>query len=192
MRNATVTTVAPTGTIGIIAGVSSGIEPLFAVAFVRNVMEGTQLTEVNPEFERLSKERGFHSQELISEIARTGSIGGIGEIPEDIRKLFVTAFDISPEWHVRMQAAFQKYVDNAVSKTINYPNEATPDEVERAYWLAYRLKCKGITVYRYGSKRQQVLYIGSVMSKETGRLADYVSAEAEYSGGCPTPICSTV
>ena len=192
MRNATVTTVAPTGTIGIIAGVSSGIEPLFAVAFVRNVMEGTQLTEVNPEFERVAKERGFYSQELISEIARTGSISGISEIPEDIRKLFVTAFDISPEWHVRMQAAFQKYVDNAVSKTINFPNEATPDEVERAYWLAYRLKCKGITVYRYGSKRQQVLYIGSVMSKETGRLADYVSAEAEYSGGCPTPICSTV
>ena len=191
MRNATVTTVAPTGTIGIIAGVSSGIEPLFAVAFVRNVMEGTRLTEVNPEFERSASERGFYSQELIAKIARTGSISGFDEIPEDIRKLFVTAFDISPEWHVRMQAAFQKHVDNAVSKTINFPNEATPDEVEKAYRLAYKLRCKGITVYRYGSKRQQVLYIGSVMGKETGRLVDYVSAESEYSGGCPTPICST-
>jgi len=155
------------------------------------VMEGTRLTEVNPEFERSASERGFYSQELIAKIARTGSISGFDEIPENIRKLFVTAFDISPEWHVRMQAAFQKHVDNAVSKTINFPNEATPDEVEKAYRLAYKLRCKGITVYRYGSKRQQVLYIGSVMGKETGRLVDYVSAEAEYSGGCPTPICST-
>jgi ribonucleoside-diphosphate reductase alpha chain len=191
MRNATVTTVAPTGTIGIIAGVSSGIEPLFAVAFIRNVMEGTQLLEVDSEFERVAKERGFYSQELITKITRTGSIQEINEVPEDVKRLFVTAFDISPEWHVRMQAAFQKYTDNAVSKTINFPNNATPDDVEKAYWLAYKLKCKGITVYRYGSKSQQVLYIGSVMGKQTSRLLDYVSADSEYGGGCPTPICST-
>jgi len=191
LRNATVTTVAPTGTIGIIAGVSSGIEPLFAVAFIRNVMEGTQLTEVTSEFEKVAKERGFYSQELIMKIARTGSLRDIDEVPDDIKRLFVTAFDILPEWHVKMQAAFQKYVDNAVSKTINFPNDSTPSDVEEAYWLAYKLKCKGITAYRYGSKRQQVLYIGSIMGKEAGRLFDYVSAEAEYSGGCPTPICAS-
>jgi ribonucleoside-diphosphate reductase alpha chain len=191
MRNATVTTIAPTGTIGIIAGVSSGIEPLFAVAFIRNVMGGTQLTEVNSEFEKIAKKRGFYSQELIRKIARTGSISGIHEIPGDIKKLFVTAFDIAPEWHVKMQAAFQKYVDNAVSKTINFAAEATPDDVEKAYWLAYKMKCKGITVYRYGSKTDQVLTIGSMMPKKNG-AADYVSVESEYSGGCPTPICSSV
>ncbi|TRO60340.1 vitamin B12-dependent ribonucleotide reductase, partial [Candidatus Bathyarchaeota archaeon] len=190
IRNATVTTIAPTGTIGIIAGVSSGIEPLFAVAFIRNVMGGTQLTEVNSEFEKISKERGFYSQELIRKIARTGSIRDIEEIPEDIKKLFVTAFDISPEWHVKMQATFQRYVDNAVSKTINFAAEATPDDVEKAYWLAYKMKCKGITVYRYGSKTDQVLTIGSMTPKKSGGI-DYVSVESEYSGGCPTPICSS-
>ncbi|WP_455277934.1 vitamin B12-dependent ribonucleotide reductase [[Eubacterium] cellulosolvens] len=190
MRNATVTTIAPTGTIGIIAGVSSGIEPLFAVAFIRNVMGGTQLTEVNSEFERIAKNRGFYSQELIRKIARTGSIRDIEEIPEEIRKLFVTAFDIAPEWHVKMQAAFQRHVDNAVSKTINFAAEATPDDVEKAYWLAYKMKCKGITVYRYGSKIDQVLTIGSMTPNKSGRV-DYVSVESEYSGGCPTPICSS-
>ncbi len=190
MRNATVTTIAPTGTIGIIAGVSSGIEPLFAVAFIRNVMGGTQLTEVNSEFEKIAKERGFYSQELIRKIARTGSIRDIEEIPEDIKKLFVTAFDISPEWHVKMQATFQRYVDNAVSKTINFAAEATPDDVEKAYWMAYKMKCKGITVYRYGSKTDQVLTIGSMTPKKSGGV-DYVSVESEYSGGCPTPICSS-
>lgn len=190
MRNATVTTIAPTGTIGIIAGVSSGIEPLFAVAFIRNVMGGTQLTEVNLEFEKIAKKRGFYSQELIRKIARTGSIRDIEEIPEDIRKLFVTAFDISPEWHVKMQATFQRYVDNAVSKTINFASEAPPDDVEKAYWLAYKMKCKGITVYRYGSKTDQVLTIGSMTPKKSGGI-DYVSVESEYSGGCPTPICSS-
>jgi ribonucleoside-diphosphate reductase alpha chain len=190
MRNATVTTIAPTGTIGIIAGVSSGIEPLFAIAFIRNVMGGTQLTEVNSEFEKTAKKRGFYSQELIRKIARTGSIRNIEEIPEDIKKLFVTAFDISPEWHVKMQAAFQKYVDNAVSKTINFAAEATPDDVEKAYWMAYKMKCKGITVYRYGSKTDQVLTIGSMTQKKIGGV-DYVSVESEYSGGCPTPTCSS-
>jgi len=190
MRNATITTIAPTGTIGIIAGVSSGIEPLFAVAFIRNVMGGTQLTEVNSEFEKIAKEREFYSQELIRKIARTGSIRDVEEIPKDIKKLFVTAFDISPEWHVKMQATFQRYVDNAVSKTINFAAEATPDDVEKAYWLAYKMKCKGITVYRYGSKTDQVLTIGSMTPKKSGGV-DYVSVESEYSGGCPTSICSS-
>ncbi len=182
LRNSTVTTVAPTGTISIIAGCSSGIEPLFAVSFVRNVMEGTKLLEVNPYFEAVAKERGFYSEELMMRIAKQGTLAGIEEVPEDVKRVFVTAFDIAPEWHVRMQAAFQKYTDNAVSKTINFPNDVDIKEVEKAYMLAYELKCKGITVYRYGSKAQQVLYLGDVTDK-------YVSADAEYAGGCPAPVC---
>ncbi len=182
IRNSTVTTVAPTGTISIIAGCSSGIEPLFAVSFVRNVMEGTKLLEVNPYFEAVAKERGFYSEELMMRIAKQGTLAGIEEVPEDVRRIFVTAFDIAPEWHVRMQAAFQKYTDNAVSKTINFPHDVDIKEVEKAYMLAYELKCKGITVYRYGSKAQQVLYLGDITDK-------YVSADAEYAGGCPAPVC---
>ncbi|MBS7639760.1 MAG: vitamin B12-dependent ribonucleotide reductase, partial [Candidatus Bathyarchaeia archaeon] len=132
MRNATVTSIAPTGTISIIAGTSSGIEPLFAVAFVRNVM-GTQLFEVNSVFEQIAKERGFYSTELISKIARTGSVQGLSEVPPDVKRIFVTALEIAPEWHVRMQAAFQKYTDNAVSKTVNLPHEATIDDVRRIF-----------------------------------------------------------
>ncbi len=182
LRNSTVTTVAPTGTISIIAGCSSGIEPLFAVSFVRNVMEGTKLLEVNPYFEAVAKERGFYSEELMMRIAKQGTLAGIEEVPQDVKRIFVTAFDIAPEWHVRMQAAFQKYTDNAVSKTINFPHDVDIKEVERAYMLAYELKCKGITVYRYGSKAQQVLYLGDVTDR-------YVSADAEYAGGCPAPVC---
>ncbi|MEM2859178.1 MAG: vitamin B12-dependent ribonucleotide reductase, partial [Candidatus Bathyarchaeia archaeon] len=132
MRNATVTSIAPTGTISIIAGTSSGIEPLFAVAFVRNVM-GTQLFEVNSVFEQIAKERGFYSTELISKIAKTGSVQGLSEVPPDVKRIFVTALEIAPEWHVRMQAAFQKYTDNAVSKTVNLPHEATIDDVRRIF-----------------------------------------------------------
>jgi len=166
IRNATVTTVAPTGTISIIAGCSGGIEPIFAVAFVRNVMEGTKLLEVQPTFEKVARDSGFYSRDLMMEIAKSGSIQGIEEIPEDLRRVFVTALDIAPEWHVRMQAAFQKYVDNAVSKTVNLPQAATVDDVRRVYMLAYRLKCKGITVYRYGSKKEQVLYVGPLLTSE--------------------------
>jgi ribonucleoside-diphosphate reductase alpha chain len=137
LRNSTVTTVAPTGTISIIAGCSSGIEPLFAVSFVRNVMEGTKLLEVNPYFEAVAKERGFYSEELMMKIAKQGTLKGIEEVPEDVKRVFVTAFDIAPEWHVRMQAAFQKYTDNAVSKTINFPHDVDIKEVEKAYMLAY-------------------------------------------------------
>jgi len=189
MRNATVTTIAPTGTISIIAGTTSGIEPLFAVSFVRNVMEGTRLLEVNPLFEEVAKKEGFYSEELMMKIAKKGSVQGFTEIPEKVKRIFVTALDISPEWHVRIQAAFQKYTDNAVSKTINFPHDATVDQVRRAFLLAYELGCKGITVYRYGSKREQVLYIGSMLRGEMGEAREYVSAEPEYSGGCPTTLC---
>jgi len=181
MRNATVTTIAPTGTISIIAGCSSGIEPLFAVAFVRNVMGG--MLEINKLFEAIAKERGFYSKELIREIAKRGSIQDIGGIPEDVKRIFVTALDISPEWHVRIQAAFQNHTDNAVSKTVNLPADATCEDVKNVFLLAYNLKCKGITVYRYGCKED-------ILSLDIPKLLleEYVSADSEYTGECR--ICS--
>jgi ribonucleoside-diphosphate reductase alpha chain len=185
MRNATVTTIAPTGSISIIAGCSSGIEPIFAISFIRNVLGGTRLFETNPLFEMTAKERGFYDAELLEEIARTGSVQKIDRVPEDVKRLFVTALDIEPEWHVRMQAAFQKYTDNAVSKTVNLPYEANVEEVRKIFDLAWKLKCKGVTVFRYGSKPEQVLYIGEIKTKE----AKFVSAESEYAGGCPTLTC---
>jgi ribonucleoside-diphosphate reductase alpha chain len=185
MRNATVTTIAPTGSISIIAGCSSGIEPLFAISFIRNVLSGTRLFETNPLFELVAKERGFYSGGLLEEIARTGSVQDNDRVPEDVRELFVTALEIRPEWHVRMQAAFQKYTDNAVSKTVNLPSEATVEEVKSIYELAWKLKCKGVTVFRYGSKPEQVLYIGQVGTEKR----KFVTAESEYAGGCPTQTC---
>ncbi|MEM2972368.1 MAG: vitamin B12-dependent ribonucleotide reductase [Candidatus Bathyarchaeia archaeon] len=185
MRNATVTTIAPTGSISIIAGCSSGIEPIFAISFIRNVLGGTRLFEINPLFEAIAKERGFYSAKLLEEIAKTGSVQKIDGVPEDVKKVFVTALDIAPEWHVRMQAAFQKYTDNAVSKTVNMPTEATVDDVRMVYELAWKLKCKGVTVFRYGSKPEQVLYIGEIKTREK----QFVSAESEYAGGCPTKTC---
>jgi ribonucleoside-diphosphate reductase alpha chain len=185
MRNATVTTIAPTGSISIIAGCSSGIEPIFAISFIRNVLGGTRLFETNPLFEIMAKERGFYSAELLEGIAKTGSAQKIEAVPEDVKRIFVTALDIQPEWHVRMQAAFQKYTDNAVSKTVNMPNEAMVEDVRKVYELAWKLKCKGVTVFRYGSNPEQVLYIGEIKTKET----KFVSAESEYAGGCPTKTC---
>jgi len=185
MRNATVTTIAPTGSISIIAGCSSGIEPIFAVSFIRNVLGGTRLFETNLLFETMAKEREFYSAQLLEEIARTGSVQKIKAVPDDVKRVFVTALDIEPEWHVRMQAAFQKYTDNAVSKTVNLPSEASVEDVRRVFELAWKLKCKGVTVFRYGSKPEQVLYIGEIRTKET----KFVAAESEYAGGCPTKTC---
>ncbi len=166
LRNATVTTIAPTGTLSIIAGCSSGIEPLFAVSYVRTVMEGTKLIEVNPYFEKVAKERGFWSRELMEKIADRGSIKEFKEIPDDVKAVFVTAHDITPKEHIAMQAAFQKFVDNAVSKTVNFPNDATHKDVEEVYLLAYKLGCKGVTVYRDGSREQQVLTKGRKDKKQ--------------------------
>jgi len=160
LRNATVTTIAPTGTLSIIANCSSGIEPLFAVSYVRTVMDNDRLIEVNPLFEDIAVKQGFYSRELMALIADHGSVHGIEGVPEDIQRAFVTAHDISPEWHVRMQAAFQKHTDNAVSKTVNFANEATVDDVRQVYDLAHELGVKGVTIYRDGSKQNQVLSTG--------------------------------
>ncbi|MCI0496974.1 MAG: vitamin B12-dependent ribonucleotide reductase [Thermoplasmata archaeon] len=157
VRNATITTIAPTGTISMIADVSSGIEPLFAVAFVKKVLEGEELLYVNEEFDFMSRRSGFHTEELMRTVARVGRIGEIDGIPDGVKALFKTALEIDPRWHVRVQAAFQMHTDNAVSKTINFPNGATVEDVRAAYLLAYRLGCKGITVYRDGSRTTQVL-----------------------------------
>ncbi|UCF45435.1 MAG: adenosylcobalamin-dependent ribonucleoside-diphosphate reductase [Candidatus Bathyarchaeota archaeon] len=184
-RNATVTTVAPTGTISIIAGCSSGIEPLFAVSFMRNVLGGARLFETNALFEETAKARGFYNVKLLEEIANTGSVSKIEGVPDDVIRLFVTALEIDPVWHIKMQAAFQKSTDNAVSKTVNLPNEAKVEDVREIYDLAWRLKCKGVTVFRYGSKPEQVLYIGEIKTEE----GKFVSAQSEYAGGCPTTNC---
>ncbi|NQT91840.1 MAG: vitamin B12-dependent ribonucleotide reductase [Lentisphaerae bacterium] len=155
MRNACTTTVAPTGTISIIAGCSGGIEPLFSLAFMRNVLNGQKLKEVNTEFARLARARGFYSEGLITRIAEKGSIRGMPEIPEDVQRVFVTAHDIDPEWHIRMQAAFQRHCDASISKTINFPQKATAEDVRKIYLLAYEHRCKGLTVYRDGCRENQ-------------------------------------
>lgn len=179
MRNATCTSIAPTGTISIIAGCSSGIEPLFALVFLREVMDGKKLIEINEIFKLELIKQGFYSNGLIERVSKTGSIKNIN-IPKDIKKVFITSLDIKPELHVRMQSAFQKHVDNAVSKTVNLPKKSSINDVRKIYLLAWKLKCKGITVYRYGSKTEQVLYLGT---RKT------MIAKVGYSGGCPAGIC---
>jgi ribonucleoside-diphosphate reductase alpha chain len=202
MRNATTTTIAPTGSISVIANASSGIEPIFAVAYTRDVSEslGHELVEINPLFENMMITRGLYNEELVKKMTQAGSIQGIMEVPKDVRDLFITALEIEPEWHVRVQAAFQKYTDNAVSKTINFSNWATPHDVEKAFMLAWRLGCKGITVYRYGSREKQILNIQSstqsnpnAFSKGENGHSGYGSGHSSggdsddtYRGGCPT------
>ncbi len=163
-RNATATTVAPTGTISLIAGCSGGIEPLFAMCYVRRVLGEVKEFHLHPIFERVAG--AYLTESIRRSISDTGSVQNMKEIPESIRRMFVTAHDIEPEWHVRMQAAFQRHVENAVSKTVNLRRTATRNDIERTFLLAHELGCKGITVFRDGCKGEQVLRPGD--SKETG------------------------
>jgi len=157
LRNACCTTIAPTGTLSIIAGVSSGIEPIFAAVFVRNILDGENLLEVNPDFEHVARERGFFNRELIEELVTSNHLHNRKEVPEDVRRVFVTAHRVSPDWHVRIQAAFQRHTDNAVSKTVNFPHSATRDDIARVFMKANEQGLKGITVYRDESRDLQPL-----------------------------------
>ncbi|GHT50939.1 ribonucleotide-diphosphate reductase subunit alpha [Endomicrobiia bacterium] len=162
MRNATSTTIAPTGTIGIIASASGGIEPLFALVYKRaQCLDNEEMYEVNQHFEKIAKEKGFYSTELMDKIAKKGSIAEFKEIPDEVRKIFVTSHDITPEDHIKMQAAFQKFTDNAVSKTVNLPNSATKEDIKKVYIISYKTGCKGVTVYRDGSRDVQVLNLAN-------------------------------
>ncbi len=183
MRNATVTTIAPTGTLSIIAGCSSGIEPLFAVVFTRRILDGQQLLEVHPYFEFVARQRGFYSKGLMEEITKHKSLADVDDVPADVREVFVTAYDIDPEWHIRMQAEFQAFTDNAVSKTVNFRHEATREDIRTVYTLAHTLGCKGVTVYRDGSREDQVLSTGKEASKASG-----LAAPAPLAPAVPTSI----
>jgi ribonucleoside-diphosphate reductase alpha chain len=190
VRNSTVTTIAPTGTISIIAGCSSGIEPLFAVAY-SHIVGDRHLTFVNPHFETLARHRGFYTPELMDKVAKHGTLHGISEVPEDVKRIFVTAHEIEPEWHVRMQAAFQRHTDNGVSKTINLPRTASVDDVANAYRLAYELGCLGITVFRDGCKSAhggQVLHVGTTGG---GATAGGATAAGGGAGTGPVPGIDT-
>ncbi len=172
VRNATRTTIAPTGTISILAGCSSGVEPLFAISYVRRIMDGDEFFEVNPIFEKMAKEKGFYSKALLKDIAEKGTLQGITEIPAKYRKIFETAHDITPKNHIDIQAAFQAHVNNAVSKTINFSNTATEDDVHDAYMRAYQQGCKGVTIYRDGCRENQVLSTGTTQPKHEAVAAD--------------------
>ncbi len=191
-RNCARITIAPTGTISMIADCSSGIEPLFAISFVKRVMDGQELLYVNEIFKETAIKRGFYSEELMERIASEGTAQHCEEIPEDIRKVFVCAHDISPYWHLRMQAAWQKYTDNAISKTVNFSHHATVNEVAEVYMLAYKLGCKGVTIYRDGSKgfENQVLNL-NVKGKSSKQVEDDYKAKV-LSGGAPATPSPTI
>ena len=178
-RNATLLSIAPTGSISLIGNCSASIEPLFAISYVRKAFNGLELFETNSTFEKIARYNGFYSKDLMLKISQQGSIQNIKEIPKAIRELFVTALDIELEWHIKMQAVFQSFVDNAVSKTINLPNKSTINDVKRAYMLAWKSKCKGITIYRYGSRDSQILNI-----QETTTIP------SDFSGGCFNKECN--
>lgn len=200
IRNATVTTIAPTGTLSIIAGVSSGVEPVFAYAYIRNVMDNTHLIETNQILKDKLVEAGIYSEELMKKIVEQGSLAHVDGIPEEIKRVFVCAHDVSPIWHVKMQAAFQQHTDNAVSKTVNFPTSATKAEVAEVYRLAYTLGCKGTTIYRDGSRNEQVLNIGKVNDGKdaapasTGRVCEECQVPQEAYGHIqprPRPAVTT-
>ncbi|MCD6358466.1 MAG: vitamin B12-dependent ribonucleotide reductase [Dehalococcoidia bacterium] len=190
VRNATRTTIAPTGSLSIIAGCSSGIEPLFALCYTRNILDGEQFIEVNPLFEEIAKKEGFWSEDLMKELALRGSVRGMKEVPERIQEIFVTSHDIAPEWHIKMQASAQNFTDNAVSKTVNFPHDATREDIASVYMMAYKENCKGVTIYRDGSKEQQVLTINKTEeSTDNGivprkRLATTSGFTKRVSTGC--------
>ena len=190
IRNAARTTIAPTGTLSIIANCSSGIEPLFAVSYTRTILEGEQLVEVNPYFEDVAKKGGFFSEELVRKLANVGSVRGVDEVPEKVQRLFVTAHDIAPEWHVRMQAAFQRCTNNAVSKTVNFPSHATPEDVANVYMLAYKEGCKGITIYRDHSKDSQVLSVGESKSDKNTAVSREPRRRPEETTGSTRRVCT--
>lgn len=194
IRNATRTTIAPTGTLSIIAGVSSGVEPIFAYAYTRNVMDKANLVEVNPRLKKTLQNHGIYSEELMKKIVEQGSLAHIDEIPDSIKQIYVCAHDITPYYHIKMQAAFQKHTDNAVSKTVNFTNSATKQDVADVYKLAWKLGCKGTTIYRDGSRDEQVLNIAGpkkeeLKSSETKEdvLPDHI--EAMMNSGCDSTAC---
>jgi len=190
IRNATVTTLAPTGTISMICNTSSGIEPQFSLVYVKNVMDGDKLLYVNPVFEKRMKELGLYSHELMEKISETGSLKDISEIPEEVKRVFITSHDITPEWHIKMQAAFQEYTDNAVSKTINFPRQASMDDIRNSFLLAHKLGCKGVTVYRDGSRENQVLSTGKKKEQpdtESLKASDNSSGPGEIKDNRITP-----
>lgn len=178
-RNATVTTIAPTGTLSLLASCSSGVEPIFGYVYIRNIMDGTEMIEVNPILREVLEKKGLYTDALMKKIAAQGSLEGIEEIPAELREVFVSAHEVSPEYHIRMQAAFQKYTDNAVSKTVNFCNSATREEVAKVYNLAFRLGCKGVTIYRDGSRNEQVLNIGQVKKDGEQPSADAPAGEEQ-------------
>lgn len=184
LRNATTTTIAPTGTLSILAGCSGGIEPLYAVSFVRQVLDGERLVDVHPLFVAEARAGGWHSEALMARVADRGSVRGMDEVPAGVQRLFATAYDVAPSWHLRMQSVFQRHVHNAVSKTINFPRAAAVEEIEAAYRQAYELGCKGVTVYRDGSRDEQVLSFGASANRRGSGVE--LAREVE---GVPCPEC---